>query len=100
MRDEEELEGELEVGASLIGINNRNLESLIIEEGTAERLLAHVPGSIVAISESVVGARADVERVALAGADAVLVGSAISGAANPTAAVGGLVGVRRVPRAR
>ena len=100
VRDDEELARALDVGASLIGINNRNLESLIIEEGTAERLLAHVPGSIVAISESGVGARADVERVALAGADAVLVGSAISGAANPTAAVGGLVGVRRVPRAR
>jgi len=100
VRDEDELTRALDVGASLVGINNRNLESLEIEEGTAERLLARVPASVVAISESGVAARADVERVALAGADAVLVGSAISAAADPAAAVGGLAGVPRVSRAR
>jgi len=100
VRDDDELARALDVGASLIGINNRNLESLVIEEGTAERLLAHVPASVVAISESGVEARSDVQRVALAGADAVLVGSAISGAADPMDAVRGLAGVRRVPRAR
>jgi indole-3-glycerol phosphate synthase len=100
VRDDEELARALDAGATLIGINNRNLESLVIEEGTAERLLAHVPASVVAISESGVQARAEVERVALAGADGVLVGSAISAAPDPTAAVRGLVDVRRVPRAR
>jgi indole-3-glycerol phosphate synthase len=100
VRDEDELARALDVGASLIGINNRNLESLVIEEGTAERLLAHMPASVVAISESGIERRSDIERIASAGADAVLVGSAISAAADPVAAVRGLVGVRRVPRAR
>ena len=100
VRDDDELARALDVGASLVGINNRNLESLVIEPGTAERLLGHVPASVVAISESGVQSRADVERVAVAGADGVLVGSAISAAADPAAAVRGLGGVHRVPRAR
>ena len=41
---------------------------------------------------------ADVERVAQAGADAVLVGSSVSSAADPSDAVRGLTGVRRIAR--
>jgi indole-3-glycerol phosphate synthase len=99
VRDEDELARALDVGARIIGINNRNLESLVIEAGTAERLLALMPGDVVAVSESGVESRADVERVARAGADAVLVGSVISAAADPTAAVRALASVARMPRA-
>jgi indole-3-glycerol phosphate synthase len=99
VRDEDELARALDVGARIIGINNRNLESLVIEAGTAERLLARVPGDVVAVSESGIESRADVERVARAGADAVLVGSVISAAADPTAAVRALASVARIPRA-
>jgi indole-3-glycerol phosphate synthase len=99
VRDEDELARALDVGATIVGINNRNLESLVIETGTAERLLARIPANVVAVSESGVESRADVERVARAGADAVLVGSAISAAADPTAAVRDLASVPRVSRA-
>ena len=100
VRDEDELARALDAGAGLVGINNRNLESLVIESGTAERLLALVPPDIIAVSESGVEASVDVERVARAGADAVLVGSAISAAADPLSAVRALSSVRRVPRGR
>jgi len=98
VRDEEELNDALELGAGLIGINNRNLESLAIDPATSERLLGLVPPGVVAVAESGVASRDDVERVARRGADAVLVGSTISAAADPAAAVRALTGVTKVAR--
>lgn len=99
VRDEQELDLALECGACVIGINNRNLETLAIDAATSERLLTRVPSSIIAIAESGVSSRGDVERVAGAGADAVLVGSSVSAAADPREAVRRLTGVPRVARA-
>jgi len=100
VRDEEELHRALEAGATVVGINNRNLETLEIDRTTAERLLDLVPASVVAIAESGMGSRADIERIASFGADGVLVGSAISASADPTAAVRDLCSVPRVSRER
>ena len=98
VRDEDELARALELGSTVIGINNRNLETLVIEGGTAERFLARIPGDVIAIAESGVGGRPDVERVARCGADAVLVGSSISASDDPSDAVSQLSSVRRVGR--
>ena len=98
IRDERELEMALEAGARVIGINNRNLETLEIDPATGERLLKRIPAEIIAIGESGVSGRADVERMARAGADAILVGSSVSSASDPAEAVRGLTGVSRVAR--
>jgi indole-3-glycerol phosphate synthase len=98
IRDEEELRRALDAGATIIGVNNRNLETLEIDPRTSEQLIPKIPATVVAIAESGVTGRADVERVASIGADAVLVGSAISAAADPSAAVRTLIGVPRVAR--
>ena len=98
IRDEPELERALKGGAAIIGINNRNLETLAIDPATSERLLALIPSGVIAIAESGVAARADVERVARHGADAVLVGSVLSAAADAEAAVAQLTGVPRSGR--
>jgi indole-3-glycerol phosphate synthase len=100
IRDEGELELALELEARVIGINNRNLETLAIDAGTSDRLLNRVPCEVVAIAESGVSVRTDVERTGRAGADAVLVGSAVSAAKDPTAAVRALTGVPRTSRER
>jgi len=100
VRDEEELARALDVGTAIVGINNRNLETLAIDPGTAQRMLGLVPGSVIAIAESGVAGRADVERLARAGADAVLVGSTVSASADPASAVRELSTVPRVPRER
>jgi indole-3-glycerol phosphate synthase len=100
VRDETELSRALEAGATLIGVNNRNLESLVIDQGTAERLIPDIPSHIVAIAESGVKTRGDVQRYALAGADAVLVGSSLSSAPNPVVATRELADVPRSDRAR
>ena len=100
IRDEAELDRALEVGATMIGVNNRDLESLVIDPSTAERLVPRIPSGIVAIAESGVKSRADVERYARCGADAVLVGSSISAATDPAAATRALADVPRIDRAR
>jgi indole-3-glycerol phosphate synthase len=99
VRDEEELATALELGASLIGVNNRNLESLDIDPSTSDRLIGLIPPSVVAVAESGVANRGDVERAARVGANAVLVGSVVSSAPDPVAAVRALTGVARVARA-
>jgi indole-3-glycerol phosphate synthase len=98
VRDERELDLALECDAAVVGINNRNLETLAIDAGTSERLLGRVPADVIAIAESGVVSRSDVERVARVGADAILVGSSVSAAADPAAAVRSLTGVPRAPR--
>ena len=100
VRDEAELERALAGGATMIGVNNRDLETLIIDPETSIRLIPLIPSSIVAIAESGVRARADVERYAEVGADAVLVGSSLSSAADPVAATRALANVTKVSRAR
>ena len=98
VRDEGELDRALECGATLIGVNNRDLESLVIDAATAERLIPRIPASLVAVAESGISARADVERYAACGADAVLVGSSISAAAAPVDATRAIAGVPRRSR--
>lgn len=98
IRDEAELACAVDAGASIIGINNRNLETLVIDPATSERLLPLIPPSAIAVAESGISTRADVARVARVGADAILVGSAISAAADPRAAVAMLADIPRVPR--
>lgn len=98
VRDEDELERALGEGAVMIGVNNRDLETLAIDPATCDRLIPRVPPHVVAIAESGVRARTDVERYAAGGADAVLVGSALSGASDPAAATRDLAGVARRAR--
>ena len=98
VRDQGELDLALGLGARVVGVNNRDLETLEIDLRTAERLLPRIPADRVAVWESGVQTRADVERAAAAGADAVLVGSVLSASADVTAAVRDLTGVARVGR--
>jgi indole-3-glycerol phosphate synthase len=95
VRSEQELARALATGAPAIGVNQRDLETLAIDPEVAERLLPLVPRARVAVSESGVRDRGGVERAAANGADAVLVGSALSAAADPAAAVRALTGVAR-----
>jgi indole-3-glycerol phosphate synthase len=99
VRDERELERALDAGATMIGVNNRDLETLEIDATTAERIIPIIPRTVVAIAESGVRSRGDVERYAACGADAVLVGSSLSAASDPAAATRALRGVARRPRA-
>lgn len=100
VRNERELDLALAFGARVIGVNNRNLETLEIDPETSLRLLPLIPRDIVAIAESGVKSVRDVERLAVAGADAVLVGTELSASSEPEAAVRSLTGIERTPGAR
>ncbi len=98
VRDERELDHALGVEHAVIGINNRNLETLVIDDAVSARLLPLVPADRTAVYESGISTRADVERAAALGADAVLVGSSLSSSADGRAAVSNLTGVPRRAR--
>jgi indole-3-glycerol phosphate synthase len=83
----------------VIGVNSRDLETLEIDARVLERLLGVVPAGMIAIAESGIESRADVEVRALWGADAVLIGSALSASADPESAVRAMTGVPRSGRA-
>ena len=74
------------------------LETLVIDPGTAPRLIPRIPDGCVAVAESGMTTVEDVRPAAAAGADAILVGSAISAAADPVAAVASLASLTRRPR--
>ena len=73
----EELDAVLGSGARLIGINNRNLADFTVSLETTFQLVQAVPDDAVVVSESGISARDEVERLAAAGVDAVLVGEGL-----------------------
>ena len=78
----EEAQRAAAVGADIIGINNRDLDTLTVDLATTEALARYVPPDVLLVSESGVKTREDVERVARAGAHAVLVGTSLMQAEN------------------
>lgn len=95
IRTERELETALRGGAAIVGVNSRDLETLQVDETVPERLIPKIPADVVAIWESGVRTEADVRRAAECGADAVLVGSALSSAADPELLLRSLTTVSR-----
>src|SRR5207244_1106138 len=93
-----ELELALEVEPTAVGVNSRDLATFAVDLAHAERLVALVPRGVPVIAESGIATRADVERMAAAGADLVLVGTSVAGNADPERAVRELTGVRRQGR--
>lgn len=84
VHDESELERASAAGAELIGVNNRDLDTLTTDIATAERLGPLVPQGTTFVAESGVSSRAAAERMQRAGARAILVGEALMLADDPT----------------
>lgn len=100
IRDLAELERALAVEATVIGVNNRDLETLVIDPATACTVIPQIPRPCVAVAESGMTGASDVQLAADAGADAVLVGSVVSASTEPMAAVRAMSGVRADGRRR
>jgi indole-3-glycerol phosphate synthase len=77
VHDEPELEVAMQIGARVIGINNRDLTTLGVDTARTYRLLPRVPAGTVVVSESGLRTRAELDRLARAGVAAVLVGEAL-----------------------
>jgi indole-3-glycerol phosphate synthase len=98
VRDERELDRALRHPTAVIGVNNRDLETLIIHPEVGARMIPMVPPDRVAIYESGITDVEGVRRAAEVGADAVLIGSSLSTAGDPVAAVRNLATVTRIGR--
>ncbi len=72
-----ELETALDAGATLVGVNNRDLTKLVVDLDTFESIAPHVPDDVTLLAESGITTPADARRMRDAGADGLLVGSAI-----------------------
>ena len=100
VHDELELKRALEVGAGIIGINNRDLATFTTDLDTTIRLLEGVPEDIFVVSESGIRVLEDVNRLGCAGVDAVLVGESLLRASDPGAAAQELARVPKAERSR
>jgi indole-3-glycerol phosphate synthase len=91
VHDEDEVPRALDAGATLIGINARNLRTLDVDRETFVRVRPLIPAGITVVAESGIRDADDVRRYAAAGADAVLVGESAVKGADPRVAVQALV---------
>lgn len=86
IHDEAELERALDVGATLIGVNQRDLHTFQVDQERAVRVGRSMPASVVRVAESGVRGPADAATLFAAGFDAVLVGESLVTSGDPAAA--------------
>jgi indole-3-glycerol phosphate synthase len=73
----DELARALDAGADIVGVNNRDLAKLDVDLGTFERVAPDAPDDVTLLAESGITTADDARRMRRAGADALLIGSAI-----------------------
>jgi indole-3-glycerol phosphate synthase len=98
--DELEVERAVDAGATVIGVNARNLKTLEVDRDTFARISPRIPAHVVKVAESGVRGPHDVIELARMGADAVLVGESLVTGKDPRQAVADLVAVREHPAVR
>ncbi|HEX6249547.1 MAG TPA: indole-3-glycerol phosphate synthase TrpC [Nocardioidaceae bacterium] len=91
VHDEEEVDRALDAGATLIGVNARNLKTLEVDRDTFARLAPRIPDDVVRVAESGVRGPHDVFEYAKQGANVVLVGETLVTGKDPRSAVADLV---------
>jgi indole-3-glycerol phosphate synthase len=91
VHNDEELVRALDSGARLIGVNNRNLRTLAVDVDASYRLAGQIPANVVAVSESGLQSRADLEKLAASGYRAFLIGERFMTDSNPAAAIRDLI---------
>ena len=92
VHDEGELDRAATLGATLLGINNRDLRSFVTDLAVSERLAPRAPPGALLVAESGIFTPADAARLARAGAKAMLVGESLMRQADVAAAARSLVG--------
>lgn len=96
VHDESELDRALASGATLIGINNRDLRTFKVDLATSERLMARARArgieNLCFVAESGIHTAADSQRLSKAGAQAILVGESLMREADPSAKIRSLIG--------
>jgi len=86
-----ELRIALDAGAQIVGVNNRNLRTLAVDIDASERLMAAMPGDVVAVSESGLRTTDDLRRLRGLGYSAFLIGERLMTESDPGTALMGLL---------
>lgn len=94
----EEMEDAVAAGATLVGVNNRDLSTFVTDLELSIRLAAGVPSSVTLVAESGIRTAADVDRLGAAGFDAILVGESLMRQEDLASAAAALVGRPKSPR--
>jgi len=97
VHNEEELMRAVDIGARLVGVNNRNLRTLAVDTEASYRLARQMPPGVLAVSESGLQTRDDLEKLSAAGYRAFLIGERFMTDADPAAAIRTLIGTPGVP---
>ncbi len=87
VHNEPELHSALEAEAEVIGINNRNLDTGVVDVGTTYELITDVPAGKVVVSESGISSRAELVELERVGVDAALIGESLMRSEDPSATV-------------
>ena len=94
VHDEAELDRALALGATLIGVNNRDLKTFVTDLDVTLRLLPRMPPGTLVVAESGLGTPDDLRRLADAGATTYLIGESLMREADVAAATRELIGAR------
>ncbi len=92
VHDEAELEVALGAGATIVGVNNRNLRTLEVDTLVSERLAARMPREVIGVSESGLGGAGEVARLQALGYRAFLIGERLMTSADPARELRALTG--------
>lgn len=92
VHDETEMARAVGLGADLVGVNNRDLKSFVVDLAVTERLSVLAPKDALLVTESGIFTHADVTRMEATGAKAMLVGESLMRHADVTAATKTLIG--------
>ncbi len=91
VHDEAELEEALEAGATIVGVNNRNLKTFDVSLETSARLGKMIPAGVLFVAESGIHSRKDIDFLTEAGADAFLIGEHFVTSPDPATTLRGLL---------
>jgi indole-3-glycerol phosphate synthase len=83
VHDEEELKRAVDAGCDVIGVNNRNLKTFVVNLETSARLGGMMPAGVLRVAESGIETSADIARLRDAGFEAFLIGESLMRAERP-----------------
>ena len=87
----DELQVALDAGASIVGVNNRNLRTLAVDTEVSRRAIELMPGHVLTVAESGLKTPADLHELTTAGYDAFLIGERLMTTVDPGHALGELL---------
>ena len=88
----DELEDAMAINPRIVGVNSRNLKTLEVDRSAFQLILPRIPHDVIAVAESGISSRSDVEFATHHGARALLVGEALVTSDNPAEAIAQLRG--------